>query len=48
MPGLPITHARMTRADDASRRPRACPCHQQGLRPASPDLLARTRRRAHL
>ncbi len=39
-------HAWMTRDTFASRRPRARPCHQQGLRSASTDLLGLARPQA--
>ena len=39
-------HAWLTPVAVAARRPRACPCRQQGLRPASPDLLGHGRPQA--
>jgi hypothetical protein len=44
----PTARARMTcLAHCASRRPRTCPWHHQGLRPASLRLLGQARPRAH-
>jgi hypothetical protein len=48
MTALPTTHTWMARVAVASRSPRACPCRQQGLRPASTDLLGHTRPQAHV
>jgi hypothetical protein len=47
MTAFPTQHAWMTAMAVAYRRPRACPCRQQGLRPASTDLLGHGRPQSH-